>query len=140
MNKVTIGGKVGRVEFKDIGAGLLKFSVVTKKRYKKKDGQWAEAETWHDVSIWGREASYYKDRIAKGDTVVVGGSISKRKDKQERIWVTIDAEEILVATGAGKGAQRGAGMYQERSGGGSGDDYAGDYDEPSEYEDDGIPF
>lgn len=70
--KATISGNIGKdpeMSTSNKGASILKFSVATSR--KPRDG--AEITTWVRVTLFGKDADFWIDKLAKGDKVLVIG-------------------------------------------------------------------
>jgi single-strand DNA-binding protein len=75
--KLILVGRLGRdSEVKNEGSPL-KFSMVTSKKYKNKEGDYIEDSEWHNVEHWGTPASrdFLVSVLKKGSLVFVEGSI-----------------------------------------------------------------
>lgn len=78
INVATIVGKIGRdaeTAFTPSGIAKTTFSVATEYGYKK-DNEWVNTTTWHNVVMWRNEK--LADRLQKGVTVAVSGRIENR--------------------------------------------------------------
>jgi len=78
INVATIVGKIGRdaeTAFMPSGISKTTFSVATEYGYKK-DNEWVNTTTWHNVVMWRNEK--LADRLQKGVTVAVSGRIENR--------------------------------------------------------------
>lgn len=78
INVATIVGKIGRdaeTAFTPSGIAKTTFAVATEHGYKK-DDQWVNTTTWHNVVMWRNEK--IADRLQKGVTVAVSGRIENR--------------------------------------------------------------
>lgn len=80
LNKFMCIGRVGRVDFKEVGTGkIATLSVATSERYKDKSGEWQEETTWHNVVAYGNLATVIERFVQKGSSLYVEGRIRKRK-------------------------------------------------------------
>lgn len=71
--KATIVGNIGKdpeMSASQAGKSILKFSVATSR--KPRDG--AEITTWVRVTLFGNDADFWIDKLAKGDKVLVIGN------------------------------------------------------------------
>jgi single-strand DNA-binding protein len=78
INVAIIVGKIGRdaeTVFTPSGISKTTFSVATEYGYKK-DNEWVNTTTWHNVVMWRNEK--LADRLQKGVTVAVSGRIENR--------------------------------------------------------------
>ena len=95
-NKINVLGHAGRdAEFKDVGSGLLTFSVATSSGYKDKDGEWQNSTTWFTVKCWGANGARLAGKILKGDLVDVTGKVAleewEAKDGTQKSSLVITA-------------------------------------------------
>ena len=101
FNTITIVGRLGQDPKLSSGrnVSMLIFSVATSESYKK-DGEWKEIVTWHNVQVWGKFAETLgsNDRLLKGDLVLVSGvlrqSEGKDKDGNKRTYYNLRAAEV----------------------------------------------
>ncbi len=82
-NRVILIGRIGRepdVHYMSDGQmGLMKFSLATHRRWQDKDGNWQEDTQWHSIIYWSRFVRNLKERLHKGDLVMVEGEIRYRQ-------------------------------------------------------------
>lgn len=99
FNNITIIGRVGQdpTLSETTNSKVLAFSVATSEGYKK-DGQWKEVTTWHRVQVWGKFAEVLKDKLIKGDLVLVNGTLrsNKAQDRNgvETTYYNIRADQV----------------------------------------------
>lgn len=89
-----VGGEVRTKEFGS-GAKVADFSLATTEKWKK-DGEWQEETTWHNVKGW-RFAADAIEKLEKGDLVLVEGKITSEsweKDGQKRSKTVIVADKV----------------------------------------------
>ena len=101
VNKVIIVGHIGRdpeTRHTQTGQQVASFSVATDESYKGKDGQKVEATEWHNVTVWGKQAEFVANYLAKGRLVYVEGKLKTEKytDKAgvEKYTTKIIAERV----------------------------------------------
>ena len=101
VNKVIIVGHIGRdpeTRHTQTGQQVSSFSVATDESYKGKDGQKIEATEWHNVTVWGKQAEFVANYLAKGRLVYVEGKLKTEKytDKAgvEKYTTKIIAERV----------------------------------------------
>lgn len=91
MNKVILMGRVVKdAEVKQLSNGnnLIKFCVVTSKKWKDKSGEWQEKAQFHNVSGFGKYENL-APHVTKGKVVVVEGAVEYDKvDKDDGSTVT----------------------------------------------------
>ena len=100
INKVILLGRLGgdaEVSHYDSGRSQAKFSMVTSRRFKTKDGEDREDAQWHNVVIWGNadRLDYIPEVFKKGKMVYVEGMVKYREYEPEpgnkRYFTDIDA-------------------------------------------------
>jgi len=82
-NKVVLIGRLGKdadLRFTQNGErGVLNFTMATSKRYRGRDGNWAEETQWHTIVYWiSRNFEAIHERLKKGALVLVEGEIAYR--------------------------------------------------------------
>ena len=99
MNRVELMGHVGgEVRVKEFGSGAKvgEFSLATTEKWKK-DGEWQEETTWHNVKGWKFTADTI-EKLEKGDLVLVEGKINteewKSKEGEKRSKTVIKADKV----------------------------------------------
>src|SRR5579872_893799 len=112
MNQfIFLRGRLGRdPEIKTAGgAQLAVFSIATKESYKKND-EWVDKSTWHDVKAW-RKLAEQAEALSKGDLVIVTGKYEKEEwetkdgDKRSRMVVVASSiDKVVVAESKPKNA------------------------------------
>jgi single-strand DNA-binding protein len=113
-NLAIVIGNVGqdpKVKETSSGKPMAMFSVATTKSWKKND-EWQEETTWHNIVCFGRYADTVEKKIHKGTRVFVQGRIQNRKweddDGKTRYSSSIFAEDIIVLTDRKSGGQESA--------------------------------
>ena len=100
INRVTLLGHAGRdAEIRTLqqsGDKVASFSLATTERWKRKDGEPAEATEWHRVVVYGAQVRAAKELVRKGAALLVEGRLSTRAftDKQGR---ERQVTEVVVA-------------------------------------------
>lgn len=97
VNLVILVGNLGRdpeMRTTQSGAAVVNFSLATAESVKK-NGEWKEETTWHNIVVFGKTAENAAKYLAKGSRVYLEGRINHRKwsDKEGRERVT---DEILT--------------------------------------------
>ena len=76
LNKIELLGVVGSVRLQDIGERrMAKFSMVTNRAYKTKEGAPVIESTWHNVTAFEGRQVKDLDRLEKGRIVHVWGRL-----------------------------------------------------------------
>jgi single-strand DNA-binding protein len=103
INKVILLGNIGKdpdVNYIQPDVAVAKFPLATDESFKRKDGEWENRSTWHNIVAWRYTAQYAEKNIRKGQLVYVEGKIQTRKyeDKngQERYITEIIANTIRI--------------------------------------------
>lgn len=98
VNKVFLLGAVGKdpeTRATPSGTVVASFSVATSDRVKKND-QWEEETTWHNIVAFARTAEIVRDYVKKGSQLFIEGKIQTRswddKDTGKKNYRT----EIIV--------------------------------------------
>lgn len=103
MNNITVAGQLGRdAEMKYLPAGdaILNFSVADSQGGKDKP------TIWWNCSLFGKRAESLAQYLMKGQSVTVGGSLTKREwtDKEGNKRESMDLRVADVALQGGKPA------------------------------------
>jgi single-strand DNA-binding protein len=103
INKVILLGNIGKdpdVNYIQPDVAVAKFPLATDESFKRKDGEWENRSTWHNIVAWRYTAQYAEKNIRKGQLVYVEGKIQTRKyeDKngQERYITEIVAHTVRI--------------------------------------------
>lgn len=119
VNKVIIVGRIGKapeIRHTQTGQTVASFSVATDESYKGKDGQKIEATEWHNVTVWGKQAEFVANYLAKGRLVYVEGKLKTEKytgnDGVEKYTTKIVAERVQGLDKRPEGQQQAAPQQQ----------------------------
>lgn len=92
------------VRFSQGGNCILNLRLIAKKRVRDTNGNWTDGPTplFIDCTVFGKQAEHLADSIAKGDTVILKGTLEQQEwdDKEtgeKRSKVCIIADEIGVS-------------------------------------------
>lgn len=93
MNKVMlVGNCVAKPEVKDTAGGntVAQFSVATREATKDKSGEWVESAEFHNIVVWGRQATTCRTFLDKGSKVAVDGKLKTQKWEKDGVkrWKT----------------------------------------------------
>jgi single-strand DNA-binding protein len=97
INRVTLGGNLGsdpELKMTQNGTAVLKLRLATNEAYYDKDRNLVERTDWHDVVVFGNRAEALLRILAKGESVVVDGSI--RTSTYEKEGRTMRRVEIMA--------------------------------------------
>lgn len=102
-NKVSLIGRLGaQPEFVTFESGtqVARFSIAVNESYKDKDGQWQDDTQWYNINAWGKLADLVKNRLNKGQEIIVEGKLENRpyetKEGEKRYSTSIKMSEFLV--------------------------------------------
>lgn len=102
LNKVLLIGRLGRdpeMRYTASGQPVANFSIATDETYTSKDGQKVEKTEWHRIVVWGKQAEFCGNYLAKGRLVYIEGKLETRKwqDKEgmERTTTEIRADRVV---------------------------------------------
>jgi single-strand DNA-binding protein len=74
---ITVTGNMGKdpeTRYTQAGTMMLKFSIGNS--VSKQDG--APVTNWYNVTVWGKDAEFWADKLGKGDRVLVIGDFEIR--------------------------------------------------------------
>lgn len=108
LNIVVLCGRVTRDgEYNsEIGGGMLKVGLATNRSYKDKSGEWKKTVTYHNLTVFGRDAVYWKDKVTKGMVLTAKGSLETReyktRDGEAKKVTEVRVESLYGSTGASR--------------------------------------
>jgi len=104
INMAVITGNVTRdpeLRYTPSGAAVCSFGVATNHSIKK-DDQWTDIPTFHNIVVWGKSAEYISNTIKKGMKVSLTGRIDNRqydaKDGTKKYISEIVADTVIPFT------------------------------------------
>lgn len=104
INMAVITGNVTRdpeLRYTPSGAAVCSFGVATNHSIKK-DDQWTDIPTFHNIVVWGKQAEYISNTVKKGMKVSLTGRIDNRqydaKDGTKKYISEIVAETVIPFT------------------------------------------
>lgn len=97
MNQITLIGHIGKdPETKEVGSTTLtKFSVATRHRIKK-DDEWVDQTTWHNIVCWGKRGDVIAQYCSKGDMIGITGRQEHRKYEDKETGATKYMSEVVL--------------------------------------------
>jgi single-strand DNA-binding protein len=155
INHVVLVGRLTRdPELKHLpsGAPVLEFGLAVNGRQQDAGGNWVDKPNFFDVKVFGNQAEFLSQYLAKGRRVGIDGRLDWRSweaqdgTKRSRVDVVAQTVQFLDSRGEGEGGGGGGGYGGGPSGGGGGGGYvpqgggAPEADFPSSASDDDIPF
>lgn len=104
INMAVITGNVTRdpeLRYTPSGAAVCSFGVATNHSIKK-DNQWTDIPTFHNIVVWGKQAEYISGVVKKGMRVSLTGRIDNRqydaKDGTKKYISEIIADTVIPFT------------------------------------------
>lgn len=104
INLAIITGNVTRdpeLKFTPSGSAVCTFGVATNHSIKKND-QWTDIPTFHNIVVWGKIAEFLSNTLKKGMKVSITGRIDNRqydaKDGTKRYISEIVADTVIPFT------------------------------------------
>ena len=101
INMAFITGNTTRdpeLKYTPSGSAVCSFGVATNHSVKKND-QWTDIPTFHNIIVWGKQAEYIANNVKKGTKVSIVGRIDNRqydaKDGTKRYISEIVAETVI---------------------------------------------
>ena len=97
---LTIIGRLGKdpdMRYTPTGVPVCKFSVATDKHWTNDQGQRQEETTWHNVTVWRKQAETCAQYLTKGSLVLIIGSV-KANGYTNRDGVAAASLEITAET------------------------------------------
>jgi single-strand DNA-binding protein len=147
FNRVVLLGNLGAdPELRMTGGGtaVLKLRLATSESYLDRNKQRQERTEWHRVVVWSRRAEALAKILAKGDRLLVEGSLRTSsyddKDGNKRYTTEIVAQNVVLSGSARGGNGGGRSSESDNSGGGGGGGAYDDADYGGLGIEDEIPF
>ena len=104
INMAVITGNVTRdpeLRYTPSGTAVCSFGVATNHSIKK-DDQWTDVPTFHNIVVWGKQAEYISGVVKKGMRISLTGRIDNRqydaKDGTKRYISEIIADTVVPFT------------------------------------------
>jgi len=111
LNSVVIAGNLTKDPiFRQTTSGtpVVNFSIASNRRFKDKNEEWKEDVCYVGIVAWNRLADSCKDRLKKGNAVLVDGELQSRTFKTDdgtnRTIVEIKARRIQFLNKKGSSA------------------------------------
>ena len=132
VNKVILVGNLGadpELRYTPNGTAVAQFSLATARNWKDNTGQRQEKTEWHRIVVWGKQAEFCGEYLAKGRQIYMEGRIEYRtwndKEGNKRYTTEIIAQEIQFVGSRGDNGGGGGGGGSYGGGGGGGGSYGG---------------
>ncbi|MDB5144348.1 MAG: ssb [Mucilaginibacter sp.] len=101
-NSVRLVGNLGmdpEVKSFDNNRKLAKISIATNETYKNDKGEKITDTQWHNLILWGAQATLAEDLLKKGDEIAIEGKLASRsyvdKDGNKRYVTEVVVNEFL---------------------------------------------
>lgn len=100
INKVMLLGNLGKdPELNEtLARPMCKFPIATSEKWKDQSGQMQTKTEWHNIVVWGNQATACAKYLAKGRQVHVEGKIKTREWKDNsgnsKFFTEIDATAV----------------------------------------------
>ncbi len=131
LNSVIIAGNLTKDPiFRQTtnGTPVVNFSVASNRRYRDSKDEWQEDVCYVGIVAWNKLAESCRDKLKKGNAVLVEGELQSRTFKTEKgdskTIVEIKARRIQ--------------FLNKKSSGGAAEHHEGHHDEPTTFEDDSF--
>ena len=101
-NSVRLVGNLGmdpEVKSFDNNRKLAKIAIATNETYKNDKGEKITDTQWHNLVLWGAQATLAEDLLKKGDEIAIEGKLASRsyvdKDGNKRYVTEVVVNEFL---------------------------------------------
>lgn len=105
-NSVRLMGNVGNepeIKSFDGNKKLAKFSLATNESYKNDKGEKVTDTQWHNIVVWGSNATFVEKYVKKGYEIALEGKITYNsytdKEGVKRYGTDIVVSEIIIVSG-----------------------------------------
>ncbi len=102
-NRVNLIGNIGldpKVREIKGGRKVARFTLATTESYRNSEGEKVSDTQWHNIVVWGKQASFVENYLHKGQEIAVEGKITHREytdDNDVKKYITeVVANQILV--------------------------------------------
>lgn len=149
LNKVFLMGNLTRdpeVRYIPSGAAVADLGIAVNERYKDRDsGEWKEKAVFVDVTVWRRQAETCAEYLSKGSPVMIEGRLQldqwENNEGQKRSKLKVLADRVqFLSGGQSRGGSQSGGGYQQSAPQQSDPQGGSMPDEPTEADDDDLPF
>jgi single-strand DNA-binding protein len=141
INRVTLVGRLTRdpeLQHLPSGTPVMRLGLAVNGRQQDGAGNWVDKPNFFDVKVFGNQADFLSQHLAKGRRVGVDGRLDwsswEAQDGSKRSKVEVVAQSVQFLDSRGDGEGGGSYLPPAESGG------AGNADFPSAPTDDDIPF
>jgi single-strand DNA-binding protein len=101
-NSVRLIGNVGMdpdVRTFDNNRKMVRLSIATNETYKNEKGEKVTDTQWHNIVLWGAQATLAESYLKKGDPVIIEGKLASRsyndKDGVKRYVTEVVVNEFI---------------------------------------------
>ena len=102
INQVALSGRLTQdpeFRFTESGTAKLSFNIASNRSYKNKNEEWQEEVTFVPVTVWGKSAEYFAEKLFKGSAIFVTGkleSYSYESSNGNRTILRINARAVQI--------------------------------------------
>jgi single-strand DNA-binding protein len=101
FNKITIVGYLGRdpeIRYTPQGTAVCNLSVATTEKRKNMAGEQTDHTTWFRITVWGRQAEFASEYLAKGRPIYIEGRLRQEgyidREGNSRTSLEVNASDI----------------------------------------------
>ncbi|MFA6248010.1 MAG: single-stranded DNA-binding protein [Mucilaginibacter sp.] len=105
-NSVRLIGNIGMdpdVRTFDNNRKMVRLSIATNDSYKNDKGEKVTDTQWHNIVLWGTQATMAESYLKKGDSVIIEGKLASRnyndKDGVKRYVTEVVVNEFIKMGG-----------------------------------------
>ena len=98
---LTIIGRLGKdpeLRYTPTGTPVCNFSLATDRAWNNDQGVRQEETTWHNVTVWKKQAEHCAQYLSKGSLVLITGTVKARgytnRDGQVAASLDVNAEQV----------------------------------------------
>ena len=87
VNKAILIGRLGKdpeLKYTPSGRAVCNFSLATDETWTT-DGEKHKATTWHNITVWGKQAEIMKEYLKQGQEVYIEGRIDNESYDKEGV-------------------------------------------------------
>lgn len=109
--QLTVIGRLGKdpeLRYTPNGTPVCSFSVATDRVWNNDQGVRQEETTWHNVTVWRKQAEHCAQYLSKGSLVLITGNVKARgytnRDGQAGASLDVTAEQVKFLSTNNAGA------------------------------------
>lgn len=112
LNKVILVGRLGHdpeLKYTTTGNPVTNFNIATDESYTDREGNRQERTEWHRIVVFGKQAEFCSNYLAKGRLVLIEGRLQTRQwedqQGQKRYTTEIVAQRVQFMDSKGQAAE-----------------------------------